>query len=127
MQLPTSILSSAEINALEAREFIAWCAETGMSALEASNALARQIAIDYIGGQLDYVFCDRVINSIMNAVTTEEFFAVSDSTVPEHVKLVFQAFDAGEYVHAGDLPAEDQEEKYTRPMILSFLESARAA
>jgi hypothetical protein len=127
MQLPAHILSSAETNALEATEFVEWCAQTGMSALEASNALARQIASDYIDGQLDYVFCDRVINSIMNAVTTDEFFSISDRTVPEHVKLVYLAFDAGEYVHPGDAPTDNQEQKYTRPMILSFLESAREA
>lgn len=127
MQLPRNILASAEANALEVRDFVEWCAQTGMSALEASNAFARALASEYIQGQLDYVFCNRVINSIMNVVTTEEFFSISDRTLPEHVVLVYQAFDAGEYVHAGDSLVDNQEEKYTRPMIASFLEGVREA
>ena len=121
MQLPAHILSSAETNALEAREFVEWCAQTGMTALEASNAFALQIARDYIDGQIGYVFCGRVMNSIMSAVTTEEFLSVSDRTVPEQLKSVYLAFDAGEYIHAEDSPEDNQESKYTRPMILSLL------
>lgn len=80
MQVPASILSGAELNSLGAGEFIAWCAQSGLSASDASNALALQIARDYLAGKLDYVVCDRVMNSLMNAVTTQAFLAVSDRT-----------------------------------------------
>ncbi len=122
MQLPMHILLCAKKNSLEASQFVAWCTQAGMPAREASNALALQIAKSYLDGQLDYVFCDRVINSIMNVVTTEEFLSASDRTVPEQVELVYLAFDAGEYVHTGDSSEGDQEEKYTRPMIRALLE-----
>ena len=127
MQLPASIMSTAETNALAPREFVEWCAETGMSALDASNALALQIAKDYIDGRLDYDFCDRVMNSLLNAVTTEDFFAVSDRSVPEQLMSVYLAFDAGEYVHPEDRPEDNQEAKYTRPMIQSLLARASEA
>jgi hypothetical protein len=121
MQVPASILSAAELNSLGAGELIAWCAQTGLSASDASNAVALQIARDYLAGKLDYVVCDRIMNSLMNAVTTQEFLAVSDRTIPRQLISVYQAFDAGEYVHADDVDGENQEEKYTRPMLISLL------
>jgi hypothetical protein len=53
MQLPMHILKSAESNSLGAEEYVAWCAKTGLSAAEASNSLAIQIASDYISGKLN--------------------------------------------------------------------------
>jgi hypothetical protein len=127
MHLPAHILAAAELNALNPAEFIAWCTETGLSATEASDIFAVQLAREYIEGRFAYVYCDRVMNSVMNVVTTQEFLSASNGAVPEVVKSVYLAFDKGDYVHSDDSPDENQEKKYTRPMIEAVLRVQRAA
>ena len=123
MKLPTQILALAETNSLEPAVFAEWCKSSGFSAIDAANNLALEIARQYATGQLDYVFCDRVMNSLSIMVWSEEFFELSNRETPQILDEVYLAFDAGEYVHSGDVPSDDSETKYTRPMVDKILES----
>ena len=127
MKLPTEILALAETNSLEPAAFAAWCKSSGLGALEAANNLALEIARQYVAGQLDYVFCDRVMNCLSIVVWSEEFFELSDRKTPKVLDEVFLAFDEGEYVHPGDIPSGDSEAKYTKPMVAKILEQHNVA
>jgi hypothetical protein len=127
MDLPSHILALAETNSLDPASFLRWCEQTGLTATAASDSLARQIGLDYLAGKLDYIFCDRVVNSLMNVVTSSEFFAVSDRSIPKLTLDVYLAFDAGEYSHPQDEPHESPEAKYTWPMLKSLLGAGDSA
>jgi hypothetical protein len=122
MELPTHIMQLAKTNSLEPRIFVDWCQEFGGNALDAANSLALEIARQYSIGELDYVFCDRVINSLSLAAWSEEFFSITDRETPKVLDEIYLAFDAGEYYHPEDKPNDDPEVKYTRPMISEILE-----
>ncbi len=66
--------------------------------------------------ELDFEFCDAVVNDI---------FAFADANngfpMPDLFWEVFLAFDAGEYSHLGDRDV-DPIEKYTRPSIKALVE-----
>jgi hypothetical protein len=121
MNLRNHILALAEADRLDVASFLKWCEQTGLSGLAASDMLAQQIGLDYLAGKLGYEYCDRVMNSVMAVVTSPEFFAVSDGTVPKGTLDVYMAFDASEYMHPTDKPHESPEEKYTRPMLQALL------
>ena len=49
-----------------------------------------------------------------------------DMRLPGAVRPVYKAFDEGEYVHSGDTPDVDVENKYTKPMIAAILAEQNA-
>lgn len=120
MDLPAGILALCQTNRLEAAAFVEWCYTTGLPAVDATDALAAELAQQYLAGKLDYTFCDRAVNSIMQAVTSSEFFAASNRVIPKLMLDVYLAFDAGEFVHPGDQPHESPELKHTRPMLTAI-------
>jgi hypothetical protein len=120
MDLPAGILALAQTSSLEARAFMDWCSTTGLPAVDATDALAAELALQYLAGKLDYTFCDRAMNSIMQVVTSSEFFAASDRVIPKLTLDVYLAFDAGEFFHRGDQPNESPELKHTFPMLTAI-------
>ena len=95
--------------------------------MDASDSLARQVGRAYLAGELHYDVGNQVMNAVMNAVTSPEFLAVSNSAVPKLTLDVYLAFDAGEYLHPKDQTDENPAAKYTRPMLQSLLRAAEAA
>lgn len=121
MEPPVDILALAECNDLDPAHFLEWCESVGPSPMAVTDSLATRIALDYLAGKLDDVFCDRVMNSIINVVTSAAFLAASDRCVPELTTQIYLAFDAGEYLHAEDQPHDSPEIKYTLPMLKALL------
>lgn len=116
-----NLLESAERNSLEVGDLLLFAEQQGFTAIAASEFVSLHVAQGYAGGGIDYVTGDRIMNSMINLVTTKEFFAVSGGIVPALVLSVYQAFDEGEYFHQGDTPDVDTESKYTKPMIAAIL------
>jgi hypothetical protein len=116
-----NLLQSAEGNSLEVEDLVLFAEQQGLTAIGASEFVSLHVAQSFAGGRIDYVTGDRIMNSMINLVTTKEFFAISGGVVPALVLSIYQAFDEGEYVHSGDTPDVDTESKYTKPMIAAVL------
>lgn len=121
-----NLLESAEGNSLEVEDLVLFAEQQGVTAITASEFFSLHVAQSYTGGEIDYVTGDRIMNSMINLVTTKEFFAISGGIVPALVLSVYQAFDEGEYVHSGDTSDVDAESKYTKPMIAAILAEQNA-
>lgn len=122
-----SILGLAKFNAISLVELERFSQERGVPLVQACDQIALHIAQEYWEGKISYEAGDRVMNSLFSAVTTEAFFSRSDREIPPLVLSVYQAFDEGEYIHPDDSPEDNQERKYTKPMIAVILSSYRAA
>jgi hypothetical protein len=122
-----SILALAEGNALDLHGLQRFAQEQGFSLVQACDRIALHVAREYSEGTTGYVASDRIMNALFSAVTTEAFLSRTNCAVPPLVISVYQAFDEGEYVHPNDSPEDNQELKYTKPMIAAILESNSAA
>ena len=86
---------------------------------EPRSALYDQIAVYLAAGfhrsELDFEFCDAVVNDIHAIITS------SDDIRPDLFWEIYLAFDEGEYYHANKRE-EDPVEVYTRPLIARVIE-----
>ena len=91
--------------------------------------IALMTAKGFHASELDYTFCD----CMMNAVNAQVIWRLSQTKLadyPPHVFEVYQAFDAGEFRRSADPPEVIPAEKYTRPeiaRIVAALDTTRAA
>jgi hypothetical protein len=97
--------------------------ESSISAPELLDELEHFVAKQYFTDQLQFDEADKIMNAAWSLCVSEDYWADHDRTVPEATREVFEAFDAGEYSHAGDDPSVDPEVKYTKPLIAAFLAS----
>ena len=79
------------------------------------DAISRRIVEAYSSGELDFGFCDGVMNRLYGRLMTR------DEAIPEYTFSVFLAFDEGEYHHRDDPEDSSPEELYTKPMIADIL------
>jgi hypothetical protein len=96
-------LTATEIKAL-CRQF---CDATG----EALDGLAYDLARRYLDGQVTFTAADGFMNSLF------AFALRGEHGPPTFMRSIYDAFDAGEYLHRGDPPGTDSEAKYTRPAV----------
>lgn len=92
-----------------------WSALTG----EPRSALYDQIALYLARGfhrsELDFEFCDAVVNDIHAIIT------LADDIRPDLFWEIYLAFDGGEYYHSNKRE-DDPAEVYTRPLIARAIE-----
>ncbi|MFL6505596.1 MAG: hypothetical protein ACJ8KC_09285, partial [Candidatus Udaeobacter sp.] len=110
------IIRNAADQPFDATEVSALCKELSMSLEEFTDAVSRIIATRYSGRQLDFGFCDAVMNHLY-AFTTKR----GEEPMPPYALSVFIAFDEGEYSHPDDPAGSLPETLYTRPMIADVL------
>jgi hypothetical protein len=81
------------------------------------DAISRRVVEGYSSSELDFGFCDGVMNHLYGMLMTR------DEPVPDYTYSVFLAFDEGEYQHRDDPEDSSPEELYTKPMIAEILAS----
>jgi hypothetical protein len=78
------------------------------------NSAALEIAKGYHRGELNYTFCDSVMNDLWSGV--QEGFGPGKNDVPEPFFEIYEAFDAGEYHRKHD-KTDDPVVEFTDPAI----------
>jgi len=76
------------------------------------EALATDVATNYLGGTYSWEFGDRVMNNIYSSA-----YVHSDLCLPTFAWKVFEAFDEGKYVHDEGPPEMDGEPR-TKAILL---------
>jgi hypothetical protein len=85
------------------------------------DELAVYLARGFHGRELEFEFCDAIMNDIFGLIISAE-----GELMPELFYRIYCAFDEGEFYH-GDNRQEDPVEAYTRPQIADIVENLPAA
>lgn len=108
------LIRKAVDESFDAAEVAAFCKEQAMTQAEFADVVSRSVATRYDSGELDFGFCDGVMNQLFG-------FAMKECEMPPYAFSVFLAFDEGEYYHPKDSRDTDPEQLYTRPAIAKIL------
>ena len=119
IQLVAQKAKDAKLTLAEAK---AHAAGMNMSLNELLSAVSVFVAKQYESKALHFAEADTTMNSLW-AILFEQ--PASEIRIPEVLQDVFDAFDQGEYYHAGDDKGIDPEEKYPIPMLKAALEKYR--
>jgi hypothetical protein len=92
-----------------------WSGRVGLPLGALYDALALRLALGFDSNELDFGFCDQVVNEVHAVIS------LRDEHRPELFWSVFLAFDAGEYYHDGNRSI-DPVEAYTRPQIAQIVQ-----
>ena len=92
----------------------ALCAQLSQDHAHALDLIAREVAARYLDNDISFDVAD----DIMNAAWA---YSIDLSAIPTFMREIYEAFDAGEYLHAGDQPGTDNEAKYTKPYLRESL------
>lgn len=106
-----ALIQIASQEQLQAGHVEAALAELQVSSERLYDRFAQRIAQRYLRGELSYTTCDTAMNVL--------FAYATSGGGPELSRLawrVFEAFDEGEYIHAGE-PVEEQGEVKTRKLL----------
>ncbi|MCA1816719.1 MAG: hypothetical protein LC746_09995 [Acidobacteria bacterium] len=116
-------VESATETRLPFEEVVAFCQSEGMSLHDFADGFAIYVANAYLAGGMDFERGDTAMNSLFALMVSEPFLKRTDGMIPDVAFAIYEAFDQGEYQHPNDLPTDNMEEKYTRPMLKEALSS----
>lgn len=97
-------------------EFEALCALRSVNVSALLDQLAGHIAHGYREGSWSFEDADGAMNHLWAFLCSRK-----DFEIPPYFYSVYEAFDAGEYYHSGDMHDVSPEERYTRPLIEKIL------
>lgn len=80
------------------------------------DAFARHVALEFIENRMPYEAADVAMSHLFVFACIE-----GEGDLPGHAREIFEAFDLGEYIHAGDPSGTNSERKYTRPKLRRLL------
>jgi len=86
---------------------------------KAFDALSISVARRFSAGALTYEAADQIMNGVYGYAVKRAMKL--NEVLPSLMLRVYEAFDAGEYVHRGDSREVDPVAKYTRPAIQELL------
>jgi hypothetical protein len=92
-----------------------WCELTGDSRSALYDRIALYLARGFHNAELDFEFCDAIVNDMFGIIIS------TPEGPPDLFYEVYNAFDAGEFTHAGNRD-ENPVEVYTRPTIREIVE-----
>lgn len=113
-------------NEPEYAEILAYCEQSGLTPEAFCNKFSMLVAKGFASREFSYEFCDDAMNFLWGFITTPPVFC-PDRNIPEPAFSIYQAFDEGEYHHAGDAREVDPVDKYTRPMVNQILRESNAS
>lgn len=119
--VPLELLAAARTGILPYSVLRRIANEAARLAPQMLDELAYFVAQQYAEGEMAFGVANEIMNAAWSVCVSEEFWADHDRTIPEVTRVVYQAFDEGEYLHPGDAPHVDPELKYTKPLIATFL------
>jgi hypothetical protein len=85
------------------------------------DAFARHVAIEFIENRMPYEAADAAMSHLFVFACIE-----GEGDLPRYAREVFEAFDLGDHIHAGDRSGTRAERNYTRPKIRRLLEAPGA-
>ncbi|WP_020647662.1 hypothetical protein [Solimonas variicoloris] len=94
------------------------CVLRSAGTLEILDQIANHIAYGYSRGNWSFEDADAAINHLWAFLCSQK-----DFEIPPYFYSVYEAFDAGEYYHAGDRRDISPEDRYTKPLIEKILGS----
>jgi hypothetical protein len=106
-------------------EILRFCELRSLSPESFCNEFSIVVAKGFADGTFSYEYCDLAMNYLWGFINSPPVFG-SDKNIPQPAFTIFDAFDAGEYIHAGDSHDVDSVEKYTRPLIDQILREINA-
>jgi hypothetical protein len=106
-------------------EILRFCELRSLSPESFCNEFSVVVAKGFADGTFSYEYCEVAMNYLWAFITTPPIFG-SDKNIPQPAFTIYDAFDAGEYIHAGDSRDVDPVEKYTRPQIDQILQEINA-
>jgi hypothetical protein len=114
--------TAAHTDGLSLRDLVPICERFGVAPKDILNELAIAIAQGYLEGSLTYMFCDSVMNGIINAVVDVSM----TEDMPQPAFSLYQAFDDGEWLRSDDPPGTDAGEKYTKPAVVEIMRDLKS-
>ena len=116
------LVNDAATNQLTSKAFKQYLQVNGQSIDSLYNHIATSLTKNYLQGNLDFNFCDRVMNQL-NTFAVDALIEETIETFPEPADSIYLAFDEGEFHHSNedrDLGV-DPAEKYTKPMLVKII------
>jgi hypothetical protein len=93
-----------------------YCRHSGESVDEFCDRLSRKVAVEYDSGNLEFNFCDVLMNNLFGFMVSHQH-----RPPPDFAFAIFLAFDSGEFYPPGVSREASLEDLYTRPMIKDVL------
>ena len=90
------------------------CDATAADIDAALDAIAIEVAHRYLRGNIPFLSADTLMNNLFS-------HAVMHSGLPSVFMRAYEAFDEGEYHHAGDAEGVDTEVAYTKPLLSALI------
>jgi len=113
-------LASASDKALAPSDIEAAAQQLGGSADDVCDAFAKRVAHGFLRGEYSYAAADSAMNALFGFAYPEAGIGL-----PRLARQVYEAFDEGEYVHAGD-PVDFHGEARTRALLTRISDLAEA-
>ena len=107
------LLDVSSVGAISREHITAYHEASGLTLVDALDAVARSVARRYHARTLGYTKADAIMNGVFA-------FAATKGIIPPFMFSVFQAFDAGEF-YPGTVRDPSPEELFTRPLISAIL------
>ena len=107
------LLDVSPVGAISHQDITAYHAASGLTLVEALDAIARSVAGRYDARMVGYSKADAIMNGVFA-------FAATKGIIPPFMFSVFQAFDAGEF-YPDTVRDPSPEERFTRPLISAIL------
>lgn len=118
---------TGDIEPVTAHTAAAWAARAGMSVPAVYDTVAMEIAKGFDSGQLNYEFCDCLMNRMwpqyileMAPQANRERLPGDKLALPSFFHDVYECFDAGEY-HRDPHNNDDPVAEHTVPMVRALL------
>ncbi len=113
MTLDTALAICA-VRSLSREEIVRLCEATAADIDIALDSIAIDVAHRYLRGSLPFLPADTLMNGLFS-------HAAFHSGLPSVFMRAYEAFDEGEYQHAGDPEGVDTEASHTRPLLLALV------
>jgi hypothetical protein len=109
----------SEHNPLLDREIWTIYDEMGLKFAAFADEFSDRLSRMYIEGHISYEAGDRAMNALQNY----SLMGPPGDVLNGFAAGIYDAFDAGEYHHAGDSVGDDLSEKHTRPAVRQLLDA----
>jgi hypothetical protein len=113
-------LASASAQALEPSDVETVAQQLDCSTDDICDAFAKRVAQGYLRGEYSFTAADAAMNALFGFA-----YPVTGAGLPSLASRVYEAFDEGEYVHAGE-PEDSQGEVRTKGLLARISELSDA-
>jgi len=121
MGVPDKIIKLALTGSLDRDHLDAYCSGEGISADDFYNRISIHLAKSFIDGLISFGDADCAMNQIWTFMIDDAVKYGDGFTLAEPAYSIYDAFDAGEFIHRDE---QDPVEAFTRPALERILSDA---